>query len=86
MSEVPGFLELVIVSVVVLKLWRIIQISKWVMMTVKQSLLSCSVRLKKIDVEILDDWRVLIFRLRTADSDELRSKIILTLLEANIRE
>lgn len=86
MSEVPRFLELVIVSVVVLKLWRIIQISKWVMMTVKQSLLSCSIRLKKIDVEILDDWWILMFRLRTADSDELRSKIMLTLLEANIRE
>jgi hypothetical protein len=42
--------------------------------------------LKEIDVEILDDWCVLIFRLRTVNSDKLRQEIILTSLAAIMKE
>lgn len=42
--------------------------------------------LEEIGVEILDDWRVLMFRLRIVDSDKLRLEIMMTSLEANVRE
>lgn len=44
------------------------------------------ITLKKIDVEILDNWRVLISKLHIVDSNKSRLKIMLISFATSIRE